>query len=123
MTTRKQKQTVIKAAYAGATSTAPIPELKPANVADTLAERGNKYGKFRFHATTAQGLKERMRGTTGWYGLPLPHREALDMIQHKIARILNGDPNYIDNWHDIQGYAKLVEDILIEDQQGEADHG
>ena len=31
------------------------------------------------------------------------------MIQHKIARVLNGDPNYPDNWHDIAGYARLVE--------------
>jgi len=31
------------------------------------------------------------------------------MIFCKIARILNGDPNLIDNWHDIAGYAKLVE--------------
>ena len=36
-------------------------------------------------------------------------REAVDMILHKLARVLNGDPNYADNWHDIQCYAKLVE--------------
>lgn len=34
------------------------------------------------------------------------------MIQHKIARILNGDPDYVDNWVDIAGYAKLVADRL-----------
>ena len=34
------------------------------------------------------------------------------MILHKIGRILNGDPNYADSWHDIAGYAKLVEDEL-----------
>ena len=27
-------------------------------------------------------------------------------------KILNGDPNYVDNWHDIIGYAKLIEDRL-----------
>jgi len=37
------------------------------------------------------------------------HREALEMIAHKIGRILNGDPNYADSWHDIAGYAKLAE--------------
>ena len=36
-------------------------------------------------------------------------RESLDMIVHKIARILNGDPNHVDSWHDIAGYATLVE--------------
>jgi hypothetical protein len=38
--------------------------------------------------------------------------EALDMIFHKIGRILNGDPNYADSWIDIAGYAKLVADRL-----------
>ena len=38
--------------------------------------------------------------------------EALDMIAHKIARIINGDPDYADSWHDIAGYAKLVADRL-----------
>ena len=36
----------------------------------------------------------------------------LGTIADKIGRILSGDPNYADNWHDIQGYAKLVEDRL-----------
>ena len=39
-------------------------------------------------------------------------REALEMIAHKIARILNGDPDYADSWHDIAGYAQLVADRL-----------
>jgi hypothetical protein len=38
--------------------------------------------------------------------------EALEMICHKIGRIVNGDPNYADSWIDIAGYAKLVADRL-----------
>jgi hypothetical protein len=38
--------------------------------------------------------------------------EALEMIAHKIARILNGDPNYVDSWLDIAGYATLVAERL-----------
>lgn len=34
------------------------------------------------------------------------------MQAHKQARILNGDPNYADSWHDIAGYATLVEQEL-----------
>ena len=34
------------------------------------------------------------------------------MIASKIARIVNGDPDYADNWHDIAGYARLVEKEL-----------
>ena len=31
----------------------------------------------------------------------------------KIGRILNGDPNYHDSWHDIVGYSKLTADELL----------
>jgi hypothetical protein len=37
------------------------------------------------------------------------------MIAHKIGRIINGDPDYIDSWDDIAGYAKLVADRLRSD--------
>ena len=34
------------------------------------------------------------------------------MIQHKIARMLNGDPTYLDNIVDISGYATLVQQSM-----------
>lgn len=78
----------------------------------TLDERGGRYGDFKTHAEIAQELQDVMRLRVGWERL-LPHqKQALIVIADKIARILNGDPNYADNWHDIQGYAKLVEDRL-----------
>ncbi len=55
-----------------------------------------------------------MRTREGWIRLSFSQREALEMIAHKIGRILNGDPDYADSWHDIAGYAKLVEDELNE---------
>jgi len=76
----------------------------------TLAERGARYGKFDGHAAIAQCIKYDMRETEGWRNLNSSQREALEMIAHKIARILNGDPSYGDNWVDIAGYAKLVAD-------------
>ncbi len=78
----------------------------------TLAERDKRYGAFDGHALITQRLKEDMRGTDGWRRLAVDQAEALDMIVHKIGRILNGDPNYHDSWHDIVGYAKLVADRL-----------
>jgi hypothetical protein len=80
------------------------------DIESTLLERANRYGDFADHARIAQDLKDVMRGAPGYYTLSTDKREALEMIQHKIARILNGDPEYKDNWHDIAGYAKLVED-------------
>ena len=37
---------------------------------------------------------------------------ALDMICVKLARIASGDPNHIDHWQDIAGYASLVVEHL-----------
>jgi hypothetical protein len=51
-----------------------------------------------------------MRRTPGWKRLSKDKREALEMIQHKIGRILNGNPEFHDSWHDIVGYAKLAAD-------------
>lgn len=81
------------------------------DIAAILEERGRRYGPFTTHAATSQALKERMI-TINWPSLAPDQREALEMIQHKIARILNGDPDYEDSWRDIAGYATLVADRL-----------
>jgi hypothetical protein len=79
----------------------------------TLEQRGNRYGDFTDHADICQHLKYIMHTTENWERLSADKKEALDMIQHKIARILNGDANYKDHWHDIQGYAKLAEERCV----------
>ena len=78
------------------------------NVNEMLAGREARYGSFEGHAKIAQGLKAVMQERSGWDALAPDQKEALEMIQHKIARILNGDPNYADNWVDICGYSQLV---------------
>ena len=80
------------------------------DVNQTLHERGKRYGDFTGHANITQHLKAVMKTHENWKNLEPMHKEALDMIAHKIGRILNGDPSYADSWHDIAGYAKLVED-------------
>lgn len=94
------------------------------SIENTLAERGTRYGDFTDHADLAQGIQFRMQkfclkadNDVGFIEpwkdrLNNVQRQALTVIADKIARILSGDPNYADNWHDIQGYAKLVEDRL-----------
>ena len=78
-------------------------------VQGTLTERGRRYGSFEGHATVTQALKRVMVSAGDkWPDLADDQREALEMIAHKIGRILNGDPNYDDSWHDIAGYAELV---------------
>lgn len=83
---------------------------------NTLAERGERYGQFTGHAHISQNIKDTMANNDGWSRLKNNQKEALEMIAHKIARILNGDPDYADSWHDIAGYATLVDKQL----QGES---
>lgn len=81
-------------------------------VHDLIAERGSRYGKFSDGATIMRNLKVVMHNTKGWEMLSDSQKEALDMIQHKVGRILNGDPNYDDNWNDIAGYATLISEEI-----------
>lgn len=77
-----------------------------------LQDRGEQYGSFYENGTVSQELKEIMRSTDNWAKLLPDQREALEMISHKAARILNGDPDHLDSWSDIAGYAQLVADRL-----------
>src|ERR1017187_1077571 len=86
-------------------------------VHEILKERGERYGSFQGHAELTQELKVVMSTHEGWKNLVSDQREALDMISHKIGRIINGDPNYIDSWQDIIGYAQLVKDRLEKEHQ------
>lgn len=87
------------------------------DVTKTLEERGARYGQFIDHATIAQGIQEVMLEAPNWWRLKPDVRQMLVVLSDKIARILNGDPDYTDNYHDIQGYAKLVEDRLLREQK------
>lgn len=86
------------------------------NIDETLAERGKRYGDFGGHAEITQSLKTAMYSAEVWDDLPDDMKEALEMTAHKIGRILNGDPNYIDSWTDIIGYIRLVEKRLLDEQ-------
>ena len=83
------------------------------NITEVLEERGKRYGEFTDHAFITQSIKRAMKNSSNWNHLSDDMKEALEMIAHKIGRILNGDLEYIDSWTDIVGYAKLVEDYLI----------
>jgi predicted transglutaminase-like cysteine proteinase len=86
----------------------------PTNTNDILQERGTRYGTFVGHAEVTQDLKRCMAKHLAKREKELTDDqwESLEMIAHKIGRIINGDPNYHDSWADIAGYAKLVADRL-----------
>lgn len=84
------------------------------DIAAVLNERGSRYGSFSDNAYISQALCNiiRYEGRSGRVSRHQPvlkdfQMEALEMIAHKIARILSGDADYADNWVDIAGYAQL----------------
>lgn len=81
-----------------------------ADVASTLAERKKTHGEYLDHADITQRLKDVIRSGRTYGECSAHERETLDMIAHKIGRIVSGNPHFQDHWHDISGYAKLSED-------------
>ena len=73
-----------------------------------LAARGKTHGDFGTHAAITDGIKFHLHTSNKWNYLSAMQRESLDMIVHKIGRILAGDPDHKDHWDDIAGYATLV---------------
>lgn len=84
------------------------------SVEGTLNARGERYGEFEEHARITQNIKRAMRDSPNWKGLDDAMKESLEMVAHKIGRILNGDPYYDDSWHDVAGYASLVKRYIVE---------
>lgn len=78
----------------------------------TLNERGGRYGRFDRHAYRARSIINAIECGENFQKLAPDQQHALAYIADKIARILEGDPDYADNWHDIAGYATLIEDRL-----------
>lgn len=87
-------------------------------IAETLQERGKNYGEFPTHAKLTQHMKQWMREQPSWENLTFGQKESLEMIAHKIGRILNGNPNYADSWRDIAGYAMLIVNDLLPQKTG-----
>ena len=73
-----------------------------------LSERGDRYGSFADVAKTTMAIQCAMQGNV----MRDYQEAALQMIASKLARIAHGDPDYIDNWVDIAGYAQLVANEL-----------
>lgn len=91
-------------------------------IAKTLDERGNRYGDYRKQAMAVeQMVDDCLARLSGWVkAQPIQHSAARYIVD-KLCRAFNGDPYYSDNWHDIQGYAKLVEQWIAEENANECD--
>ena len=92
---------------------------------EILAERGTTHGWFPDHAAISQAIKHLLFEPDAALALERPReraydyaqQEGLEMIAHKLGRIVAGNPDEPDHWADIAGYARLVADHL-ERQRG-----
>jgi hypothetical protein len=85
------------------------------DVKKIIEQRQNTHGDFRKVSSMSQQLCIDMQSGVNWDTMPDHFREGLEMIQHKIARILSGDPHFAEHWLDIAGYATRVRTIIEED--------
>jgi hypothetical protein len=81
------------------------------SVQATLNERQSSYGCFEDVALVTENIIDALK-QVNYSRMPKTHKMAMYMIASKMARIVNGDFNHKDSWHDMQGYAKLIEDLL-----------
>ena len=90
-------------------------------IAKILNERQATHGDYLSKCVFIQIVKEQMRDENGnWHRLDSDMQESLDMVIHKISRILYGNPYHTDNWLDIAGYIMLVGNRLkIEEEFNE----
>jgi len=83
-------------------------------IASTLKERHNTYGSFGEESKAVVRMLDVLGylKSTNKQEIPPLVLHATSMILTKLVRAFNGDPTYLDNWHDIAGYATLVEGFL-----------
>lgn len=84
------------------------------NTKEILNERKKTHGFFVSNGITIQRLKDTARLGDSWPRMTEAQREAVDMILHKVGRIVNGDPFVADHWDDISGYAMLAKNSFTE---------
>ena len=91
-----------------------VEEVESVSVDKTLDARAEMYGKFKDGATLMQSIKRVLADHAAKHGKTFADDqwEALEMIVHKMGRIVNGDPDVTDHWLDIAGYATLIADRL-----------
>ena len=89
-------------------------EGQETDIDETLDARAQDYGKFKDGAALMQAMKRTLADHALRHNKTFADDqwEALEMIVHKIGRIVNGNPDKVDHWVDIAGYAKLIADRL-----------
>ena len=96
---------------------AEIEQVRQQSIDATLAERQSTYGSFEDVAFVTENIINVLK-KCNYDEMPHTHKMAMYMIASKMARLVNGDCNHLDSWHDIGGYAKLIENLIKENNNG-----
>lgn len=81
------------------------------DILKTLAERGSVYGDYEVGTEFRAAVMDLVDQTRGEHGFkPLTTKEKVYIfdIVNKLSRLV-ATPSHVDTWHDIAGYASLVE--------------
>ena len=81
-------------------------------IEETLKTRGNVHGNFVTSAVFKDTVNHLVSLTPNYDRMGHACRQAMFMIVEKMGRILYGEPIFADHWHDISGYAKLIDDAI-----------
>jgi hypothetical protein len=90
------------------------------SVSATLETREFTHGDFPRRAIVEQALIDIMERADMWPSFEPYQRSAARMIAVKLSRLLSGNPDHADSWHDIAGYAQLAEETLASAMSGSA---
>lgn len=81
-----------------------------------VSARDSSYGGFSGISKTCQSFKDLARNCPSWSSLAPCEKEGIDMIFHKITRILYAPNKIRDSWVDIGGYVRATLQAL--DKEG-----
>ena len=79
---------------------------------EMINKRQSSHGEFNNNSRCTWVMLEIAQKERNWDKLTYGQKHGLYMILHKVARILEGDPNFADHWDDIAGYAAVVSQRL-----------
>jgi hypothetical protein len=82
--------------------------MSDAQIIELIINRQATHGRYGVQAAMAQKIRGILQDAPNWDRLEPTQKESLHMIVVKISRILCGNPQCIDHWRDVGGYAELV---------------
>ena len=86
-------------------------------IQNILTQRGSTHGEFRANSAVSRIIRRAVIQAIEGRGITLDayQEEAINMIAHKLGRIAQGDPYFVDHWQDIAGYATLTAERITDD--------